>query len=155
MLGLARPGRKSRGDSTAEETEGNRHHHGQRPTLSPKVAVENIAEPSTAEPAQWDVDNGPSRAPIDRLDDRNGRNPGQGCQREPQMIAMEGKPGPALVEPRLDSMAVHPMLANEIAERELGVRRYLHANQRPARPDRDQRRENRDLLNDRFWAAPA
>src|SRR3546814_9887619 len=70
---------------------------------------------------------------------------GQCRQREPEMIGVHGKPGPAPIEPWLQGIAVHPMLAHKIREGELRIRRDLHAHQRPARPYRDQCRQERDL----------
>src|SRR3546814_13453888 len=71
------------------------------------------------------------------------------------MIGVHGKPGPAPIEPWLQGIAVHPMLAHKIREGELRIRRDLHAHQRPARPYRDQCRQERDLLNDGLRAASA
>src|SRR3546814_19582959 len=78
------------------------------------------------------MNNRPSGAPVYALNDGDSDAAGQCRQREPEMIGVHGKPGPAPIEPWLQGIAEHTMLAHKIREGELRIRRELHAHQRRA-----------------------
>jgi len=66
------------------------------------------------------------------------------------MIVMDGEPGPTLIEPRLESVAMRPMLADTVGKAEAVLGRNEAAHQRPARRDGSHGREKGDLLDDRL-----
>src|SRR3546814_4707346 len=62
------------------------------------------------------------------------------------MIIMQGKPGPAAVDPWLQSIAMRPMLCHQIGESETAFERYLEPDERPAADDRYDRQNERQLV---------
>src|SRR3546814_13286294 len=67
---------------------------------------------------------------------------------------MQGEPGPAPAEPRLERIAMRPMLAHEIGKGELALDRDQRPHERPADKDRDPRRCKRDGLGTAIRSMP-
>src|SRR3546814_7001389 len=66
------------------------------------------------------------------------------------MIIMQGKPGPAAVDPWLQSIAMRPMLCHQIGESGTAFERYLEPDERPAADDRYDRQTERQLVRQRI-----
>src|SRR3546814_11201484 len=98
------------------------------------------------------MNNRPSGAPVYALNDGDSDAAGQCRQREPEMIGVHGKPGPAPIEPWLQGIAVHPMLAHKIREGELRIRRDLHTHHGPRSGQRRVWKASVRTRSSRLWA---
>jgi hypothetical protein len=101
------------------------------------------------------MDKRPEGPSIRSLNDGGRDSPGECGKREPQMVAVERKPRPALLKPWFQRVTMRPMFTYEVGHSETAVDRNCVTDERPARGDRGHRRQESDLLHDRLGTSAA